>query len=166
MHRIFIDLDGVVVDFDRYCVDHQLAPDDVKKFVGAYQTMHPMPHAIEAVRSLISMGFEVWLATKPPTGVAHAYGDKARWVLDNLPELKRRIIITHDKGLLGDSQDFLIDDRPHRANCRAFDGTLLHFGEPHQWPDLVSMFGVIATALRRRGKLPTNNNTYRGEVAT
>lgn len=165
MHRIFIDMDGVIVDFDSFMVEHQISAEDCKRLVGAYQRMKPMPHAIEAVRSLISMGYEVWLATKPPTGVAHAYGDKAQWVLDNLPELKRRIIITHDKGLLGDAQDFLIDDRPHRANCKAFDGTLLHFGSPHQWPDLVAMFGVIAKGLRSRGALPRNSCAQYEQVA-
>lgn len=154
-NRIFIDLDGVVVDFDRYCVDNQISPEDCKRLLGAYQTMKPMEHALQAVASLISMGFEVWLATKPPTGVAHAYADKAQWVLDNLPDLKRRIILTHDKGLLGDRRDYLIDDRPHRANCSQFAGTLIHFGNyGNDWPSLISMFKIIAKNARARGELP------------
>lgn len=158
MHRIFIDMDGVIVDFDRFCLDANMHPDEVKALHGAYQRMLPMPGAIVGVHALISMGFEVWLATKPPTGVPHAYADKVQWVLDNLPELKRRIIITHDKGLLGDRQDFLIDDRPHRANCRSFDGTLLHFGQHGiDWQSLVQMFRVIAKTLRGRGEFPMNN---------
>ena len=75
--------------------------------------MPPIDGAIEAVRSVIGMGYEVWVATKPPTGVHYAYSDKAAWIFKHLPELKRRLIITHDKGLLGDAGDYLCDDRPH-----------------------------------------------------
>ena len=96
--------------------------------------------AIEAVHSLIGMGFEVWIATKPPTGIARAYADKAEWVFDHLPELKRRIIITHDKGLLGNENDFLCDDRPHKANCEQFRGTLLRFVDGYHWPQALEYF--------------------------
>lgn len=154
-NRIFVDLDGVVVDFERFCADNQITPEECKRFIGAYLLMQPMEHAINAVRTLISMGYEVWLATKPPTGVANAYGDKAQWVLDNLPELERRIILTHDKGLLGDAGDYLIDDRPHRANCYQFPGTLIHFGQHgNDWPAVVDFFKELAKVKRAKGELP------------
>jgi hypothetical protein len=100
--------------------------------------------AIAAVRSLIGMGFECWVATKPPTGIPHAYADKADWILRHLPELKRRIIMTHDKGLLGDDNDYLID-RPHKANCERFRGALIHFGNGVTWE------GVLGTMRKERG---------------
>lgn len=131
--RVFIDMDGVIVDFDFYKRQHGLTGEQVKEKVGAYLEMPAIPGAIEAVRSVIGMGYEVWLATKPPTGIAHAYSDKAAWVMKYLPELKRRIIITHDKGLLGAPDDFLLDDRPHKANCEAFPGTLLRFVDGYHW---------------------------------
>lgn len=138
--RVFIDMDGVIVDFDRYRDERGLTGDQVKAMVGAYLDMPPIPGAIEAVRSLIGMGYEVWLATKPPTGVAHAYSDKAAWVLRHLPELKRRIIITHDKGLLGGEEDYLCDDRPHKANCALFRGTLVPFVGGYHWPQALDFF--------------------------
>ena len=154
MNRIFIDLDGVLVDFDRHCRDNQITPDECKALLGAYQTMAPMEHAIEAVATLVSMGFEVWLATKPPTGVAHAYADKAQWVFDNLPDMRRRLILTHDKGLLGDAGDYLIDDRPHRANCEKFPGHLIHFGNyGNDWPGVIAFFKIMAKTLRANGTL-------------
>lgn len=134
MNRVFVDMDGVVVDFDAFRNARGLTGDQVKAMPGAYLQMPAIDEAIAAVRSLIGMGYEVWLATKPPTGVAHAYSDKAAWVFENLPELKRRIIITHDKGLLGDEGDFLCDDRPHKANCERFKGTLLRFVDGFHWP--------------------------------
>lgn len=132
--KVFVDLDGVVVDFDRYKRDRGMTGDQIKKIPGAYFEMPAIPGAIEAVRSVIGMGYEVWIATKPPTGIPDAYAGKAAWVCQHLPELKRRIIITHDKGLLGSVHDYLCDDRPHKANCEAFAGTLLRFVDGFHWP--------------------------------
>jgi 5'(3')-deoxyribonucleotidase len=147
MNRIFVDMDGVVVDFDKCAKARCLTGDQLKRLPGAYLEMEPLPNAIAGVRSLIGMGFEVWLATKPPTGIPFAYADKAQWVLDHLPELKRRIIITHDKGLLGDEGDYLIDDRPHKANCEQFRGQLLPFTADFQWPEVLTYFRAVKKSL-------------------
>lgn len=149
MNRVFVDMDGVIVDFDAYMKAHGLTGDEVKEKPGAYLEMPAIPGAIEAVRSLIGMGYEVWIATKPPTGVPYAYSDKAAWILNHLPELKRRIIITHDKGLLGDSGDILCDDRPHKANCEKFAGMLIKFIDGYHWQDALEVF----RALKRTEKL-------------
>lgn len=140
MNRVFIDMDGVIVDFNAYATANNLTGDEVKRTPGAYLNMPSIPGAIEAVRSVIGMGFEVWIATKPPTGIPYAYSDKAAWVMRELPELKRRIIITHDKGLLGDAGDYLCDDRPHKANCEKFPGTLLRFVDGYHWPEALRFF--------------------------
>lgn len=148
MRRIFVDMDGVIVDFDRYMREFGFTSAEVKCLGGAYQEMEPIPGALEAVRSLIGMGFDVWLATKPPTGVAHAYADKVSWVLRHLPELKRKVIITHDKGLLGNVNDFLCDDRPHKANCELFAGKLLAFVDGYHWPQALEYFRTVRDAPR------------------
>ena len=139
--RIFIDMDGVIVDFDAYKIESSMSGDEIKQLQGAYLQMKPLEGALEAVRSLIGMGYEVWLATKPPTGVPYAYADKVAWVLQYLPELKRRIVITHDKSLL--LGDFLIDDRPHKANASKFTGKLLVFQEGQKWPELLEFFRSV-----------------------
>lgn len=138
MNRVFVDMDGVIVDFDAYKTAHGLTGEEVKRRPGAYLAMPAIPGALDAVRSLIGMGFEVWIATKPPTGIPYAYSDKAAWVMQHLPELKRRIIITHDKGLLGGVGDFLCDDRPHKANCETFAGELLRFVDGYHWPQALA----------------------------
>lgn len=145
MNRVFIDMDGVIVDFERRMRELECTGDELKRMPAAYLTMPEMPGATAAVRSIIGMGYNVFIATKPPTGIAFAYMDKAQWVLNHLPELKRKIIITHDKGLLGDQYDYLIDDRPHKANCGQFKGTLLGFigdREPHgyTWSGILGYF--------------------------
>jgi len=85
----------------------------------------------------------VWVASKPATGLPHTYSEKAGWILRWFPELKRKIILTHDKGMIGCAEDFLVDDRIHKANCQAFRGRLLHFGceaGALDWGDLVDFF--------------------------
>lgn len=140
--RVFIDMDGVIVDFEAYMAKWGMTGDQVKKHEGAYLSMRPIEGAIAAVRSIIGAGFEVWIATKPPTGIAFAYGDKAAWVLHHLPELKRRIIVTHHKGMLGRPGDVLIDDRPHKAHCDEFAGDVVTFGGAIQWPQVLAWLGV------------------------
>jgi len=138
MNRVFIDMDGVIVDFHAYGVKHGLSPNQIKCRPGAYLEMEPIPGALDAVRRVIAMGFEVWIATKPPTGIPAAYSDKVAWIMRELPELQQRIIITHDKGLLGDTHDYLCDDRPHKANCEHFPGTLLRFQNGFHWPQALA----------------------------
>lgn len=135
--RIFVDMDGVIVDFESFKNAHAMTGEEVKKLPGAYLAMEPMPGALAAVRSLIGMGHEVWIATKPPTGLAFAYADKVSWVLKYLPDLKRKIVITHDKSLL--RGDILIDDRPHKANAENFAGRLMVFGAAGMegWPEVL-----------------------------
>lgn len=142
--RVFIDMDGVIVDFDGYCRQYDLSPSVVKHQKGAYRAMSPIPGALEAVRELISLGYEVWIATKPPKGGSHAYTEKAEWVAEHLPELANRVIVTHDKGLLGSRDDFLCDDRPHKANCERFAGTLLRFIDGYHWAHALQMLRAVA----------------------
>jgi 5'(3')-deoxyribonucleotidase len=145
----------VLVDFDAYKTELGLTGEQVKRLPRTYLDMPPISGAIKAVLSLIGMGFEVWIATKPPTGISNAYADKAQWVMDFLPELKRRIIITHDKGLLGDSGDYLCDDRPHKANCEKFAGTLLRFVDGYHWPQALEFFRREARIRRQVEADPT-----------
>lgn len=143
MNRIFIDMDGVLADFDGLKQDLGVDGDTMKRMPGCYMRLQPMPDAISSVRSLIGMGYECWVATKPPTGISQAYADKAAWVLQWLPELKRHIIITHDKGLLGERGDFLVDDKLHKANCRMFKGVILEFGRETGWPPIMEYFRSV-----------------------
>lgn len=146
--RVFIDMDGVIVDFESAMREANATGDELKKMPGAYLAMQAMPGALSAVRSIIGAGFEVWIATKPPTGIPWAYADKVEWVLNHLPELKRRIIVTHHKGMLGRKGDYLIDDRPHKAHCDEFAGTLIHFNGLGKigWPEALVCLGIGSTA--------------------
>jgi hypothetical protein len=141
MNRIFVDQDGPLADFEGYAESIGLKGSPlVKRMPGTYLKLRPTPGGIEAVRELIALGYDVWIATRPPTGTAQAYADKVTWLLELLPELSHRIIITPDKGLLGDEHDYLIDDMPHKANCLLFRGRLIVYGSGCEWPEIMEMF--------------------------
>jgi hypothetical protein len=148
VNRVFVDMDGVLADFDRLKIELECTGEQLKCMPGAFDRMQPIAGAMAGVRSLIGMGYETWIATKPPTGIPHAYADKAAWVLRHLPELKRRIIMTHDKGLLGDERDFLIDDRPHKANCEKFRGVLIPFVNGVDWAAVLQVMRAYRDGTR------------------
>lgn len=144
VRKIFVDMDGVLVDFDKHREELGLDGDIVKAMPDAYALMDPIPGALDGIRALINLGYDVFIATKPPTGVPHAYQDKVKWIMEHIPELTRKIIITHHKGLLGGERDFLIDDRPFAAFCEEFEGTLIYFRAPSHWPLIVDYFEGLA----------------------
>jgi 5'(3')-deoxyribonucleotidase len=155
--RVFLDKDGVLGDFAKRRDELLFTSEQMKDTPGAYASIEVIPGAREAVSSIIGMGFEVFVATKPPTGRSFAYADKAEWVMRNFPELKRHIILTHDKGLLGNERDFLVDDRPHKANCDRFRGTLIPFHQRGEmgfktWPQVLEQLRTYAPN-RARAKL-------------
>jgi 5'(3')-deoxyribonucleotidase len=144
--RIFVDMDGVIVDFEGFKKTTGLGSEQVKIMPSAYRHMNPLPGALDGVRSLIGMGHDVWIATKPPTGIPHAYADKVAWILEYLPELKRKIVLTHDKSLL--RGDVLIDDRPHKANARNFAGHVITFGLGVDWWEVLRLIKLFPTTAR------------------
>ena len=129
---IYIDMDGVLADFQSAAdslatqfpteLGHQVKPDEVLDF----STFTPMPGAIDAVAALIDMGHDVFIATTPPWNNPDAWGQKRNWVEKYLPQLKRKMFLTHRKDLL--KGDVLIDDTTYRGQLD-FEGTFMHFGQ-------------------------------------
>lgn len=128
MRRVFVDMDGVLANFDEKKNRMGITGDELKVQYNAYRDLQPIPGAISGVRALIQRGFDVYIASKPPTAIPHAYADKVHWILDHLPELQRKIILTPNKSLLGDERDFLIDDHVDWNHNKDFPGTKIHFG--------------------------------------
>lgn len=143
MNRVFIDMDGVLADFYRLRVELNIFDDTLKAIPGAYKNLYPIPGALAAVQELTDLGYECWVASKPAVGLAQTYADKADWVHRHLPYMERRIILTQDKGLLGDVGDYLIDDRPHKANCDKFVGQLIHFKHQTLWTPVMEYFRAL-----------------------
>lgn len=120
---IFIDMDGVLANFDK-AVDQN---PDVKRpdLVLDFSKFEPMPGAKDAVKELIDMGHDLFIATTPPWNHPSAWGQKRDWVEEHFPALKRKMFLTHRKDLL--MGDILIDDTNFRGQPD-FKGTWFHFG--------------------------------------
>ena len=141
---IFIDMDGVLANFDKAKRSH---PDFEKKgfrpdLTLDFSKFEPIPGALEAVKDLIEMGHDLFIATTPPWNHPDAWGQKRHWVEEHLPQLKRKMFLTHRKDLL--IGDVLIDDSTYRGQ-RDFKGTFMHFrpNEGLDWDFCVKTIGGI-----------------------
>lgn len=136
MSRVYVDLDGVVADYDMMIRSLGVTDTDYQKIDGAYLWLPVYPGAEAGVRALIKeFGREnFFFLSKPPEDRPYAWAEKVMWVKQHFPDLEDRIIITFDKSACGDVYDFIIDDRPHKGNVENFKGDIIHFGSD-QFPD-------------------------------
>lgn len=147
IRTVYVDMDGVLVDYDGEMKSRNLTGKELKVIQGAYRTMKPFPGAIEAIRKIEALGFYVHLATKIPDEIPgrnlYAATEKLFWVEEHIPDKVTHMTITSDKGQLGDEDDFIIDDRLHKAKLYKFKGTTLHFGVDEKfktWDMVVKYF--------------------------
>ncbi len=71
MKRVYIDLDGVIADFDKGIKVHPLG--NIKPYIGrpdklpgVYENLDPIESSIESVNKLLNhSGFDVFLSTAP-----------------------------------------------------------------------------------------------------
>lgn len=157
--KIFVDMDGVLVNFQsgidkldeatkrEYADDGQGKAhyDDVP---GIFATIDPMPGALDAVRTLQAMGYDLYILSTAPWGNPSAWADKVAWVTKHLDDVfHKKMIVTHCKGLLAAQEGaYLIDDRTgHGAS---------DFGERHilfgqelfpDWTSVVDFFRQLAS---------------------
>lgn len=129
--NVFLDSDGPVANFEKALAESCLHTDEFKHVPGIYLWLEVTQGAKEAIEFLKHLDdkniLRVWILTKTPSGSPYAYTEKVLWYRQTFPWLEDRIILSHDKSLVGDVGDYLLDDRPHKANADKFRGTFKYF---------------------------------------
>lgn len=147
MKIIYIDLDGVVADFEKGRSEHPLStitpykgrPD---KLPGVYENLEPIAGAIDAVNNLLnSENFDVYFLSTAPWDNPEAWMHKRLWIAKYFDEklIRKRLILSHHKHLL--IGDFLIDDRRFNG-ASEFQGIWLEFGS-EEIPDWKAVLSYI-----------------------
>ena len=111
---IYVDMDGVLVDFESGI--KKAEPDLLTFYKGQYDNiphiflwMDPMPGAIESFKALQEK-YDVYILTTAPWKNETALQDKKDWLNKYFGDLiKKKVIFSHHKELL--IGDYLIDDR-------------------------------------------------------
>tara|TARA_R110000764_G_scaffold542_8_gene2098 strand:- start:12369 stop:12863 length:495 start_codon:yes stop_codon:yes gene_type:complete len=143
--RIFIDMDGVLADFDKELkknkkiieelnLVHLDAADEVN-----FSSIKPIPNAITSYLYLFNR-FDVYIASTAPWAAPKAWRDKREWVEHYLGKYGlKRLILTHHKNLL--QGDYLIDDRTANG-AGEFEGKLIQFGTKTypDWKSVIDYF--------------------------
>ena len=133
MKIIYIDLDGVVADFEKGRLQHPLStitpyigrPD---KLPGVYENLDPITDSIESVTELFNNpDFDVYFLSSAPWDNPEAWTHKRLWVAKyfDVKIIRKRLILSHHKQLL--IGDYLIDDNQWNG-ASDFQGKWIHFG--------------------------------------
>lgn len=138
--RVYFDMDGVLADFELEAINRKISFKVLKNKVDAYRHLPIMLGAKEAVKRFIDAGYEIFVLTKIPSQNPYAATEKIFWLEDHFPELGDHIIISPDKGALGEPGHILIDDHPEWANAHNFKGQVLKF--ERDWEFIFKEAGV------------------------
>lgn len=142
---VFLDMDGVLADFDGSLPPDQRRPSGSSHWdppamfePGFFRGLKVMPGAKPAVATLMaSKKLDVYVGSKPTTKNLNCPSEKYQWIEEHFPDLLRKVVLVCDKGLL--RGDVLIDDDADRW-MNSFDGRFIHFDRTRpleSWRDIV-----------------------------
>ena len=130
---IYIDLDGVIADFEKGKKEHPLS--SITPYIGRpdklpdiYKDLKPIDGSIDAVNMLLqNEKFNVFFLSTAPWDNPPAWTHKRLWLAKYFEEklIRKKLILSHHKNLL--IGDYLIDDRPFNG-ASSFKGEWIHFG--------------------------------------
>ncbi|GAA4319819.1 5' nucleotidase, NT5C type [Compostibacter hankyongensis] len=148
---LFVDMDGVLVDFYKGVRSHHPGFDQYETaqqrettaalscIPGFFTGLEPVDGAVEAFRRL-SEPYEVYVLSTPDWYGVNSWTEKRIWVEQHLGETAfKRLILTHNKGLF--SGRALIDDRI-RNGVEHFRGEHIHFGTT-AFPDWTAVLNYL-----------------------
>lgn len=142
---IYVDMDGVISDYDWYTSKeiakgrHKMS---VYKDEGSFRDLPVIEGALEGVKRLEELGFEIYFLSTAMWCNPSSFQDKRIWIEKEFGNLaKKKLILCHNKGIVKGEGNYLIDDRV--ANGVAdFQGEHIHFGQGKfpDWPAVVKYF--------------------------
>ncbi|MDB4754892.1 hypothetical protein OAF80_00390 [bacterium] len=144
MKRVYVDMDGVLVDFqsgiDQLSEETKLKyKDRLDDVPGIFGLMKPRVDAIESYKWL-NDNFDTYILSTAPWNNETAWVDKLRWVKKHLGDVaEKRLILSHHKNLC--HGDFIIDDRLKRGVDK-FEGEHIHMkvndgGHYESWHEVI-----------------------------
>ena len=148
MKIVYIDLDGVIADFDKGKSEHPLGkvspyigrPD---KLPGIYENLDPIEGAIDSVNKLLNSQYKIFFLSTAPWDNPDAWTHKRLWIAKYFEEklIKKKLILCHHKQLL--MGDYLIDDREWNGAAK-FTGDWIHFGSKRfpNWKKVLEYLNV------------------------
>ena len=120
---LYCDLDGVIVDYDKFI---HLSKAE-RSLPGFFANLPTIEGAIEAFKKLDEK-FDVYILSTAPWSNPSAWMEKRLWVEKHLGDYAfKKLILSHNKGLLRGK--YLIADREVNGVTN-FEGEHIHFGTP------------------------------------
>ena len=123
---LFIDMDGVLANYELAIRSGFKAND-----IGFYKNLHLIEGAKSAMRRLREK-YDVYVLSTPAWSKIHSWNEKREWMEIHFPELKKRLILSHNKSLF--TGRALIDDNPQWNGAHNFNGEIIHF-RSEKFPD-------------------------------
>lgn len=152
MKILFVDMDGVIVDFIKSAknsADYKKHVDELDKIPDIFLNAPPVDDAVDSINRIIDSGkYDVYIASTAPWGNIESLSHKRMWIERYFGDkLKKKLILTHRKDLL--IGDYLIDDRTANG-AGDFKGKLLRFGNdwekdnrPNEFPTWKSILDYL-----------------------
>lgn len=140
MKRLFVDMDGVLCDYNKGKIDHCINEhDSVNNIPNFFRKLKPLKDSVNSLNKIIhSKKYDVYILSTAPWSDPSSWTDKRLWLEDYFDQkLNKRLILSHRKDFL--KGDLLIDDRPNNG-AKEFEGEWIHFGSDRfpEWETILN----------------------------